>query len=178
LVTSLRRVSSSATSDAFARIWCNGAGLSTAAGSRRQRFWPLVRLDRDWCDFRVRSNERINDKWIVSNRSAFAKDSKSVLSTQARSIGSIRSKSIKTIDNGKNARTQRYVGSRNPSRIACTVPMFMVMSHDRNHGIRELAGRKKISTNFCVTLYFSNSAGVNCPGLLRMCSGIASLPMS
>ena len=67
---------------------------------------------------------------------------------------------------------------RDAARIAAAVPALVVTADDRHDRIREVDQRQDVGADVDVQLHLLELGRVSLPGLLRMCSGTASLPVS
>ena len=73
-----------------------------------------------------------------------------VAARERTSIGPIGRERIETIDHGQDASAERDLIAREPVGIAGAVPVFMMVTHNRHHGIREVHAGENIGTDLRV----------------------------
>src|SRR5690242_3807069 len=99
-------------------------------------------------------DEGIYDERIVHRSKALEKYLDCLIARQLWSIGTVRSQSIEAIHHRKNPSTNWYFGASKTTRIPSSVPTLMVVTNDRDDGIREINGRQNVGANTCVQFHF------------------------
>src|SRR5207245_95511 len=77
----------------------------------------------------------------------------SLLAGHGLAILAILANGVETVDNRENAGGQRYLLAFEPVRVAATIPPLMVMSHDRDHRIREADSLKNLRSDYRMDLH-------------------------
>ena len=96
-----------------------------------------------------------------------------------RAIGPIRGQGVEAVDHRENARADRNLLAAQAARIPAAVPVLVMGAHDRHDRVGEVDRRRGCRRRRRRATSSSRTrAAVSVPGLLRMCSGTASLPVS
>ena len=122
--------------------------------------------------------ECVDNQRVVHRSSAGSKYLESLAIRKSRAIWSVGCQGIETVDDREDSRSNRNICASDAIRISVPVPILVVVSNDGHHSVGKSIADKMSAPTLACSFIFSNSAGVNGPGLLRMYSGTANLPMS
>ena len=93
-------------------------------------------------------------------------------------VGTVGRQRVEAVHHREDPRADRDRRSGESRRVPVAVPVLVVVAHDRHHRVGEVDRREDVRADARVPLDLLELRGVSRAGLLRMCSGIASLPTS
>ena len=90
------------------------------------------------CNLGMNAAKGVHDQRIVHRSTPFEQDSQRFLVGESWSVGTIRDEGVKTINDGKDASSDRNRFMFQSVRVSAPVPLFVVRQNNRNDWVREL----------------------------------------
>src|SRR6516225_7402049 len=102
----------------------------------------------------MKSEESIDNHRVVHGSAALLQNCESLVVRQFRSIRTIRGQRVKTINDRENSSPDRDCCCFDAGWIAGSIPVFMMVTNDGNHWVREIDRGKDVSSDAGVELHF------------------------